>query len=322
MIRAGGFEANAQTLRILARLEKKETEDNSTYPVINGNDNRLGLNLTYRALASILKYDNEIPRLAEFVKESERKKPIKGYYHCEFELVRKIKQDVMGSDIKDFKTIECAIMDVADDIAYSTYDLEDALKAGFISTLIMLSYEADFKQKIIDKVNEELRKKYGTKSNGRHLSPMKDFDKHIVTTFEEMFEISEELRNKYSANTVIDDNIMTDISVVASTQLAAASSELCENGYVRGAFASKLVTEFMNAVEVELNHEKPQISKVSMQIDKFVKMQILKTICYDAIIGSPRMKMAERPGIAIIKRIFNTLADEKEGCSTTAERLE
>jgi len=69
----------------------------------------------------------------------------------------------------------------------------------------------------------------------------------------------------------------------------------------------------MNAVEVEINEEKPQLSKISIQVDKFVKMQILKTICYDAIIGSPRMKMAEKPGIIIIKRIFNTLADEKEG---------
>ena len=66
-------------------------------------------------------------------------------------------------------------------------------------------------------------------------------------------------------------------------------------------------------IEVEINEEKPQLSKISMQVDKFVKMQILKTICYDAIIGSPRMKMAEKPGIIIIKRIFNTLADEKKG---------
>ena len=33
----------------------------------------------------------------------------------------------------EFKTIECAIMDLADDIAYSTYDLEDAFKAGFVT---------------------------------------------------------------------------------------------------------------------------------------------------------------------------------------------
>ena len=35
-------------------------------------------------------------------------------------------------------------MDLADDIAYSTYDLEDILKAGFESPLDILSAKDDF----------------------------------------------------------------------------------------------------------------------------------------------------------------------------------
>ena len=34
---------------------------------------------------------------------------------------------------RHFKTVECSIMDIADDIAYATYDIEDALKAEFIT---------------------------------------------------------------------------------------------------------------------------------------------------------------------------------------------
>lgn len=46
----GGFESNAQTLRILARLEKKATQREGGEPqdyteAVNGQDNRLGLNL-------------------------------------------------------------------------------------------------------------------------------------------------------------------------------------------------------------------------------------------------------------------------------------
>jgi dGTPase len=55
------------------------------------------------------------------------------------------------------------------------------------------------------------------------------------------------------------------------------------------------------------------LSSVSMKIEQFTKMQLLKTICYDLIIDSPRMKMAERPGISIIKKIFKTLSNEREG---------
>ncbi len=67
MADSGGFEGNAQTLRLLCRLEKKQTEEfplkvDRPVPVLNGNDIRLGLNLTSRCLASVLKYDSCIPK--------------------------------------------------------------------------------------------------------------------------------------------------------------------------------------------------------------------------------------------------------------------
>ncbi|MGB0788054.1 MAG: deoxyguanosinetriphosphate triphosphohydrolase family protein, partial [Marinirhabdus sp.] len=70
MLKYGGFEGNAQTLRIITKIEKKIV--NEDYPCgidADGKDIRKGLNLTYRAISSILKYDNVIP----FTKK-ERKK--------------------------------------------------------------------------------------------------------------------------------------------------------------------------------------------------------------------------------------------------------
>lgn len=60
----GGFEGNAQTLRILARVEKKvysESDADGCGVGVTGVDRRLGLNLTFRSLAAVLKYDKEIP---------------------------------------------------------------------------------------------------------------------------------------------------------------------------------------------------------------------------------------------------------------------
>jgi len=62
----GGFEGNAQTLRILSKLEKRMWTVDEWKLEYEGFDNserdrRAGLNLTFRTLASILKYDNEIP---------------------------------------------------------------------------------------------------------------------------------------------------------------------------------------------------------------------------------------------------------------------
>jgi dGTPase len=157
----GGFEGNAQTLRILSRVEKKALEDDPTSADIcgislEGYDRRLGLNLTYRALASVLKYDSQIPLRRR--KEADLKK---GYYACEKGLIAKIKESVGTPEGKGakFKTIECQIMDVADDIAYSTYDLEDAMKGGFTHPLALLSRIAapGFFERLREKVSKEVR---------------------------------------------------------------------------------------------------------------------------------------------------------------------
>jgi dGTPase len=89
MRRDGGFEGNAQSLRILSKLEKRQTrttssEGDTPIPVLDGKDNRAGLNLTYRTLAAVLKYDNEIP--------TPREKVAKGYYYTERDLVQIIRQ--------------------------------------------------------------------------------------------------------------------------------------------------------------------------------------------------------------------------------------
>ena len=97
-----------------------------------------GLNLCFRSLAAILKYDRVIPLI-----RAKDDSFCKGYYSSEEQLVEKIKRGVLGAVYPDFaamslRVVEMQIMDIADDIAYSTYDFEDALKAGFGSPLDLL----------------------------------------------------------------------------------------------------------------------------------------------------------------------------------------
>src|SRR5205823_5506336 len=62
----GGFEGNAQTLRIVTKLEKKRLKEDTPPDAkdvgigLDGTDYRAGLNPTARSIAAVLKYDNPI----------------------------------------------------------------------------------------------------------------------------------------------------------------------------------------------------------------------------------------------------------------------
>ena len=139
----GGVEGNAQTFRILTRLEKKELPVDGKFLSDNGEDCRVGLNLTARVLAASLKYDNKIEPVRSISAPLE-----KGYYATEEPIVGKLKE-CLGCSGGKFKTIECAIMDLADDIAYSTYDVEDAFKAGLLTPYDMMAANEGIYKEIV-----------------------------------------------------------------------------------------------------------------------------------------------------------------------------
>lgn len=150
MLEFGGFEGNAQTLRIVSQLEKKRYRSDVSCPL----ERRAGLNLTYRTLAAVLKYDRLIPP-----SRSEGSKVSKGYYFEDTPIVEDIKKNVVpGWTDADgpFKSLECSIMDISDDIAYSTYDLEDSLKAGFLTPAKILTSDPELLRRVASIVSDKL----------------------------------------------------------------------------------------------------------------------------------------------------------------------
>jgi dGTPase len=114
----GGFEGNAQSLRLLTRIEAKTVD-------INGKS--LGLNLTRASLDAATKYPwarAENPR--KF-----------GVYDDDVEIFTWVRE---GAPIGR-KCIEAQIMDWSDDCAYSVHDLEDAIFAGQIT---VKNFDKDF----------------------------------------------------------------------------------------------------------------------------------------------------------------------------------
>lgn len=273
----GGFEGNAQTLRILSKVEKKVLRIDASIDDIHGIcpegiDRRLGLNLTYRSMASVLKYDEMIP-----LQRSPGDKLRKGYYASERQLVDEIKRHV-GSPKKGgpLKTIECQIMDIADDIAYSTYDLEDAMKGGFTHPMQLLA-----------KISQE---KFFKKLHEKVIGAVVD------ATENEVFN---------ALTDILTLNIGTSASAL---EQYTESKLLASDGKMRSEFSSELVGGFMSGVSVSIPRgESLRFASVEVARDTRIKIESLKHLSYLLTIMSPRLKVVEHRGFEVVEIIFKTL---------------
>ncbi|MGN0064334.1 MAG: deoxyguanosinetriphosphate triphosphohydrolase [Nocardioides sp.] len=118
---AGGFEGNAQTLRLLARLEAK---------TFDGRDRSVGLNLTRATLDACTKYPwsrSEAPEPGGVHADGTPRFVVKfGVYDDDREVFDWLRAPAPGRG----KCIEAQVMDLADDVAYSVHDVEDGIVAG------------------------------------------------------------------------------------------------------------------------------------------------------------------------------------------------
>jgi dGTPase len=154
----GGFEGNGQTFRIVARLEPFSEHH--------------GMNLSRRTLLGLMKYPQVLEQLNNPTQQTDIDNfrqlkadewhPPKGLYSDDIEIITWLLSPLSDNDrnlfqqtqIKEkvhnktkFKSVDCSIMELADDIAYGIHDLEDAIVTGIVT-------QHDFEIHVINKLRQ------------------------------------------------------------------------------------------------------------------------------------------------------------------------
>lgn len=143
----GGFEGNGQTFRIVTKLEPYTAN--------------YGMNLSRRTILGLVKYPNFLDTLTNeslrsanagnaqhrTIKAAEWHPP-KGLYRCDEEMFEWLTEPFSQNDKQQYslfnqhqgkhaktryKSFDCSIMELADDIAYGIHDLEDAIVMGIVN---------------------------------------------------------------------------------------------------------------------------------------------------------------------------------------------
>lgn len=295
----GGFEGNAQTLRIISRIEKRQHLAAHGSGIDDGGiDRRLGLNLSARSLAAILKYDAAIP-----LKSTDRRDPkhvAKGYYHTDNETVRWIKRQVAPGYRGTLKTIECQIMDLADDIAYSTYDMEDTFKAGFMGPLDLLA------------ANDL----YG--SVAAKVSRATDADVSAEDVAQVLLELFAELADGVESGF---DFTRKNAQLASATTVYQAAARLARDGYLRSLFSSRLIRLAIEGIELEFDPERPALSKVRISGQAKRRVEVLKHFTYEATIQSNRVTVSQFRAKEILHAIFDALREDQRLLPDDARHL-
>ena len=210
----GGFEGNAQTFRLLTRLESKTIRDGRS----------LGLNLTRATLDAATKYPWAF----------DGKNPKFGFYEEDKEIFDWVRLNAKSQT----KVFEAQVMDIADDIAYSVHDIEDAIYGQHFSPLALDS-EPEFKEVVklaateyASEINEDnlnkalnslIKQSWWVKSftaTQVDMAALKNMTSHLIGKFTEEIEQATKAGNKaenftrYNANLIVPLETKAQIAVL------------------------------------------------------------------------------------------------------------
>ncbi len=241
----GGFEGNAQSIRLLIRLEAK---------TVLPDGKSIGLNLTRASLDAATKYPwSRVENARKF-----------GVYADDLEIFNWYR-----SGVESGKTsMEAQIMDWSDDVAYSVHDLEDSLVSGQIKLDQLSSdlpklfkvaqqmYLADITESEMQSALAALQKLscWPRYYDGTHrsLARLKDLASQLIGRFAQAAEVATQEKygdgdlTRYNANLVVPRAQRVEVALLKS--MAGHYVINASDSQVRYGEQQRLLTELVEAI--------------------------------------------------------------------------
>jgi dGTPase len=244
----GGFEGNAQTLRLITEI------------FYTAGKTRRGMKPTRALVDSILKYKTLY---------SQVENPFNHYlYDYQKEYVdfvfdgRKVPKELSPGDaLNEFQSIECQIMDWADDTAYATNDLVDSIEGGFI-TIIKLEnwFEknrndlSDYQRSVFHEIVKWTREGSYKAKFGTQIGKLVQ-----ACGIDETETFMNDLTNRYKFKLIIDKDALERVKLFKriAVELVFESSQLHQMEYkgnimLEGIFRSLEENYIINNADIKL----------------------------------------------------------------------
>ena len=241
----GGFEGNAQSLRLLIRLEAK---------TVLPDGKSIGLNLTRASLDAATKYPwSRVLGSNKF-----------GVYQDDLEIFNWYRDGVESGKT----SMEAQIMDWSDDVAYSVHDLEDSLVSGQIKldqlnndlpklfTVAKQMYLADITEQEMQIALSSLQKLscWPRYYDGTHrsLARLKDLASQLIGRFAQAAEVATQEKygdgdlTRYNANLVVPRAQRVEVAGLKS--MAGHYVINADDSQIRYAQQQRLLTELVEAI--------------------------------------------------------------------------
>ncbi len=232
----GGFEGNAQTLRLITEIFYK-----------NENDRR-GMNPTRAFIDSILKYKSLY---------SELENPENHFiYDYQIEFINFAFNNNLdktnftsGEEINSFRSIECQIMDWADDTAYAINDLVDSISGGFINIYKLHHWKEQNKNSITEKqiiyIDEIIQWIKDDKYKQKFGSQIGDFI--LACSLDPAKSIFDNFTNRYKYNLAIEKDYQDKVNLYKkiSVELVFKSAQIHQMEFK----GDKMLTNIFKALE-------------------------------------------------------------------------